>query len=118
MEFKPFPMYVGYNTKVTEYEHGKRGKGPTAEVMNWLAEVDIKWQFKWHVPEMDNTVSLDEYMKQTKLSLNEYMKLTKEIVATSGGTFYFDSEEDRLLFCLRWLSGEKNPKIIYQMGLT
>jgi len=105
MEFKPFPMYVGYNTKVTEYEHGKRGKGPTAEVMNWLAEVDIKWQFKWHVPEIDSNVSLNEYMKQTM-----------EIVATSGGTFYFDSEEDRLLFCLRWLSGEKSPKIIFPMG--
>ena len=103
MEFKPFPMYVGYNTKVTEYEHGKRGKGPNAEVMNWLAESNISWQFNWSVPELDSNVSLNEYAKQTI-----------KIVATSGGTFYFDSEEDRLLFCLRWLSGEKDVRYTYK----
>lgn len=103
MEFKPFPVYVGYDTRVTEYEQGKRGKGPTSEVMNWLAESDISWQFNWNLPKLDNITTLKEYAQQTI-----------EVVQTSGGTFYFDNEEDRLLFCLRWLSGDKDVRYTYK----
>jgi hypothetical protein len=81
MEFKPFAIHVGYDSRVTEYEQGKRGKGPTAGVMNWLAEAGIRWQFDW----------IDSHSEEEKIKPN-------------GGTFYFDTEEDRLLFCLKWLS--------------
>jgi hypothetical protein len=103
MEFKPFSVYVGYDTRVTEYELGKRGKGPAAEVMNWLAESDISWQFNWNLPKLDSSTTLHEYAKQTI-----------DVVQTSGGIFYFDTEEDRLLFCLRWLSGDKDVRYTYK----
>ena len=102
MQFKPFPIHIGYDTRVTEYEHGKRGKGPAAEVMNWLAEANIQWQFEWTHPEDDEPnrfINMDAYIK----SVNEHYK-------KGGGTFYFDSEEDRLLFCLKWVAnGVEEP---------
>jgi len=96
MEFKPFPIHVGYDTRVTEYEHGKRGKTPTASVMNWLAETDIKWQFDWIYPEKPDPGSVFEMV--------EYIDILQKGVEKSGGIFYFDNEEDRLLFCLKWIA--------------
>lgn len=102
MEFKPFAIYVGYDTKVTEYEHGKRGKGPSSAVMNWLAETDIKWQFDWKYPEVTDPGSVFEMV--------EYVETVHRNTVKSGGTFYFDSEEDRLLFCLKWMAnGVETP---------
>ena len=104
MEFKPFSIFVGYDTRVTKYENGKRGKSPTAAVMHWLAESNISWQFNWNMVPLDGISSVREYAQQTI-----------EVVEKTGGTFYFDTEEDRLLFCLRWLSNDKEiPKIIYR----
>ena len=100
MEFKPFAIHVGYDTRVTEYEHGKRGKGPSADVMNWLAESDIKWQFDWKYPEVTDPGSVFEMV--------EFVEMVDDHHKKGGGIFYFDSEEDRLLFCLKWLSNKED----------
>jgi hypothetical protein len=104
MKFKPFAIHVGYDTRVTEYEHGKRGKGPSAAVMNWLAESDIKWQFDWHYPEATDPSGVFEMV--------EYVNLVQKNTEKGGGIFYFDTEEDRLLFCLKWLA-EKEETIFW-----
>ena len=102
MEFKPFAIQVGYDSRVTEYEQGKRGKGPSAAVMNWLAELDIKWQFDWHYPEVNDPSSV--------FKMVEYIEVIHKSTVTGGGVFYFDSEEDRLLFCLKWIAnGVEEP---------
>jgi len=102
MEFKPFPIHVGYDTRVTKYEDGKRGKSPEDAVMNWLAEADIKWQFNWTYPEADEPHQFIDVM--------EYIKEVNKHYKKGGGTFYFDSEEDRLLFCLKWIAnGVEEP---------
>ena len=104
MEFKPFAIHVGYDTRVTEYEHGKRGKGPSAAVMNWLAETHINWQFDWHYPEATDPSGVFEMV--------EYVNLVQKLTEKSGGIFYFDTEEDRLLFCLKWIAdGVETPVI-------
>ena len=95
MNFKPFAIHVGYDTRVTEYEQGF-GKCPSAAVMNWLAESDIKWQFDWHYPEATDPSGVFEMV--------EYVNLVQKNTEKGGGIFYFDTEEDRLLFCLQWLS--------------
>ena len=100
MEFKPFAIHVGYDTRVTEYEQGKRGKGPAAAVMNWLAESNISWQFDWHYPEATDPSGVFEMM--------EYIDLVQKKTEKGGGIFYFDTEEDRLLFCLKWLSNKED----------
>ena len=109
MKFKPFAIHVGYDTRVTEYEQdkrgkGKRGKGPAAEVMNWLAEAGIKWQFDWHYPEATDPSGVFEMV--------EYVNLVQKNTEKGGGIFYFDTEEDRLLFCLKWLS-EKEDTVFW-----
>jgi hypothetical protein len=104
MEFKPFAIHVGYDTRVTEYEQGKRGKGPSAAVMNWLAESDIKWQFDWKYPEETDPGSV--------ISMVEFVEMVDDHYKKGGGIFYFDTEEDRLLFCLKWLS-EKEETIFW-----
>jgi hypothetical protein len=98
MDLKPFPIHVGSDRRVTHYDqHSIRGKVPSPEVMNWLAEVGIQWQFEWHSPAaVDYQLSAVEMM--------EYVKLVDKNAAKSGGTFYFDNEEDRLLFCLTWVA--------------
>ena len=99
MDFKPFAIHVGYDTRVTEYEQGKRGKGPAAAVMNWLAESNISWHFDWHYPEATDPIGVFEMM--------EYIDLVQKKTEKGGGIFYFDTEEDRLLFCLKWLSNKE-----------
>jgi hypothetical protein len=104
MDFKLFPMHVGYDTRVTDYEQGKRGKGPTAAVINWLAEANIKWQFDWKYPEATDPGGI--------FAMVEYVEIVHKNTVKSGGTFYFDSEEDRLLFCLKWIAdGVETPVI-------
>jgi hypothetical protein len=104
MNFKPFPQHVGYDTRVTEYEHGKRGKGPAAAVMNWLAETNIRWQFDWKYPEATDPSGI--------FAMVEYVEIIHKNTVKSGGTFYFDTEEDRLLFCLKWIAdGVETPVI-------
>ena len=95
MEFKPFPVHVGYYSKVTEYEMGKRGKSPSADVMNWFAEIGINWQFEWQYPEATDPSGVFEMV--------EYVDIVTKLEAKAGGTFYFETEEDRLLFCLTWM---------------
>jgi hypothetical protein len=102
MEFKPFPIHVGYDTRITEYEQGKRGKIPKSEVMSWLHENVSGWQFNWTDPEEGEPNRFIEIM--------EYIEEVNKHYKRSGGTFYFDSEEDRLLFCLKWIAnGVEDP---------
>ena len=104
MEFKPFAMHVGYDTRVTEYVAARRGKVPKFEVMDWLHEnVGMDgWQFDWKVPENEGPVRLKEVMA--------YISEVNDSYRQAGGTFYFDSEEDRLLFCLKWIAnGVEDP---------
>jgi len=96
MDFKPFSIHVGYDTRVTEYEIGKRGKGPTDAVINWLAESNIKWHFEWQYPEATDPGSV--------FSIMEFVEIVNQHQKKSGGIFYFDNEEDKLLFCLKWLT--------------
>jgi hypothetical protein len=105
MKFKPFPQHVGYDTRVTEYEEGKRGKVPTIEVMDWLAETGINWQFNWTDPEETDPNGV--------FAMVEYVEIIHKNTAKSGGTFYFDSEEDRLLFCLKWIADGIETPIIW-----
>ena len=105
MEFKPFAIHVGYDSRVTEYEQGKRGKGPAAAVMNWLAESNISWQFDWHYPEATDPSGVFEMM--------EYIDLVQKKTEKGGGIFYFDTEEDRLLFCFKWITNGVEEPIMW-----
>jgi hypothetical protein len=98
MQFKPFEIFVGYNNGVTEYLSGRAGKIPTQKVIEWLDE-NIgrdKWQYDWEPPVnpvIKNSDSVGIIIEQTDRSYKN-----------SGATFYFDSDEDRLLFCLKWFA--------------
>ena len=105
MEFKPFPVHVGYDTRVTEYEEGKRGKVPSLAVMLWLHENVNGWQFNWTYPEPDEPNRFIDVM--------EYIKEVNKNYKKGGGTFYFDSEEDRLLFCLKWIANGVEEPIMW-----
>lgn len=114
MNFKPFPVYVGYNKKVTSYQNGKRGKIPTAKVIEWLYEnVSDRWQFNWNDDYLDpSTVDYSKFINP----MDYIHELNKEIKASAkknGGTFYFDRDEDRLLFCLVWLSEINEEEYIF-----
>jgi hypothetical protein len=104
MEFKLFSIDVGYDSRVTKYDDGRRGKSPSDDVMNWLAEADIRWQFEWKYPETTDPGSVFE--------MYEYVDIVQKNTEKGGGIFYFDTEEDRLLFCLKWLS-EKEETIFW-----
>jgi hypothetical protein len=100
MDFKPFPLHVGYDTRITEYVKARRGKVPKFEIMDWLHEnVGMDgWQFDWQYPETTDPTSVQE--------MGEFIEQVRSSTQASGGTFYFDSEEDRLLFCLKWFNGD------------
>jgi len=100
MQFKPYSVYVGYDNKVTEYQNGKKGKFPTTEVIEWLHEnvgLDC-WQFDWDPP-------VDPVVKNVdNRSIIDHINEVCNQHYRSGATFYFDKDEDRLLFCLKWIS--------------
>jgi hypothetical protein len=108
MDFKPFPIYVGYNRRVTEYEQGMHGKVPAPEVMNWLAEVGIEWQFEWRGPEATDPDP------GAVFEMMAYVEQVNKNIEKGGGIFYFDNEEDRLLFCLTWVAnGIKQDAVMW-----
>jgi len=98
---------VGSDRRVTQYDqHSIRDKVPRPEVINWLEETNVQWQFEWHSPAAVDPSSVFEMM--------EYVKLVDKNAAKSGGTFYFDNEEDRLLFCLTWVAnGIKQDAVMW-----
>jgi hypothetical protein len=67
--------------------------------MSWLHENVSGWQFDWTYPELDEPNRFIDVMSYIKEVNAHYKK--------GGGTFYFDNEEDRLLFCLKWLSNKE-----------
>lgn len=100
MQFKPYSVYVGYDNRVTEYHSGKKGKFPTTEVIEWLHEnvgLDC-WQFDWDPP-------IDALIKNTDLMIE--IETVQNNTTGTGATFYFDNDDDRLLFCLKWLANNK-----------
>ena len=108
MQFKPFTVFVGYNTDCLEYLNGKAGMVPRQAVIEWLDEIVGRncWQFDWQKPVENLPVSYSSDLTATLVSIDHQMK-------TSGGTFYFDSEEDRLLFCLRYVSNNDYKSIMW-----
>ena len=96
MTYKPFSIFVGYEASLTEYVQGGAGKIPKQSVIEWLEENvgSNRWQYDWDPP-------VDPVIKNSD-SVG-YVRETDRIYRTSGATFYFDSEEDRLLFCLKWI---------------
>jgi hypothetical protein len=103
LQTKPYAIHVGYLRDLTSYEPGKSGKVPSYQVMEWLNENVSGWEFIWTAPkETKPVLGLMDYISE--ISLNQ---------KDSGGTFYFDSEEDRLLFCLRWLDKKQEQQIFW-----
>jgi hypothetical protein len=65
---------------------------PRNDVMDWLSENVGPWTFDWTAPQ-SSLISKTEH--------------------GAGGNFYFKSEEDRLLFCLAWLSEDKDTGLFW-----
>ena len=81
---------------------------PTQAVIEWLDESVGRdcWQFNWKSPDGNPQISYNGDLSATLVSIDYQMK-------TSGGTFYFDSEEDRLLFCLKYVSDSNYKSIMW-----
>ena len=109
MCFKPYSVFVGYDNRITDYQQGKRGKIPNAAVLEWLHENigQNRWQFDWEPP-------TDAVIKNVdNRSVIDHVNDVANQYSSSGATFYFDSEEDRLLFCMKWLSGKAEPPLFW-----
>ena len=107
MEFKPFKIHVGYNEAVTSYQNNRRGKGPNAEVVEWLHENvgQDRWQYIWLWPNTSQN-------RWTADIIGDHGNLTDDDREV-GGMFYFDTEEDKLLFIMKWLSTYEKPYITW-----
>jgi hypothetical protein len=107
MDFKPFSIYIGYDHTITRYQNGQSGKIPTDQVLEWLHENVDAWQFNWN----DDLDPYSTVVHSKFFNLIDYIsELNKEFkysAKKNGGIFYFDTEEDRLLFCLKWVTNKE-----------
>jgi hypothetical protein len=100
MQFKEYSVYVGHDHNILTFDANQSGKIPKYHILEWLNETIglDNWQYDYepHVAPMIKNSDMIDVIRDINAHPDK-----------SGATFYFGSDEDRLLFCLKWVNTKK-----------